>query len=300
MAAPGILLTGLPPGPGYLLGRSVRLELDRPRLMGVLNVTPDSFSDGGRFVAVDAARAQARRMVAERVDLIDIGGESTRPGAPSVSTQQELDRVLPVLEALRRDIDTPLSIDTTKSAVAAAAVAAGAEFINDISGLTFDPQMAAVVAATGAGLFVMHTRGRPVTMQADTRYADVVDEVRTQLQAAVARALAAGVVAERVAIDPGIGFGKDLAGNLELLRRLHALATLGRPLLLGTSRKSFVGRVLGQADPLARQAGTLATLVLGVAGGARLFRVHEVGPAWEATQMAWAVCQGAVFQAQMN
>jgi dihydropteroate synthase len=300
MAAPGILLTGLPPGPGYLLGRSVRLELDRPRLMGVLNVTPDSFSDGGRFVAVDAARAQARRMVAERVDLIDIGGESTRPGAPSVSTQQELDRVLPVLEALRRDIDTPLSIDTTKSAVAAAAVAAGAEFINDISGLTFDPQMAAVVAATGAGLFVMHTRGRPVTMQADTRYADVVDEVRTQLQAAVARALAAGVVAERVGIDPGIGFGKDLAGNLELLRRLHALATLGRPLLLGTSRKSFIGRVLGQADPLARQAGTLATLVLGVAGGARLFRVHEVGPAWEAVQMAWAVCQGAAFQEQMN
>jgi dihydropteroate synthase len=300
MAAPGILLTGLPPGPGYLLGRSVRLELDRPRLMGVLNVTPDSFSDGGRFVAVDAARAQARRMVAERVDLIDIGGESTRPGAPSVSTQQELDRVLPVLEALRRAIDTPLSIDTTKSAVAAAAVAAGAEFINDISGLTFDPQMAAVAAATGAGLFVMHTRGRPATMQADTRYADVVDEVHTHLQAAVARALAAGVVAERVAIDPGIGFGKDLAGNLELLRRLHALATLGRPLLLGTSRKSFVGRVLGQADPLARQAGTLATLVLGVAGGARLFRVHEVGPAWEAVQMAWAVCQGAAFQAQMN
>ena len=300
MAAPGILLTGLPPGPGYLLGRSVRLELDRPRLMGVLNVTPDSFSDGGRFAAVDAARAQARRMVAERVDLIDIGGESTRPGAPSVSTQEELDRVLPVLEALRRDIDTPLSIDTTKSAVAAAAVAAGAEFINDISGLTFDPQMAAVVAAAGAGLFVMHTRGRPETMQADTRYADVVDEVRTQLQAAVTRALAAGVVAERVGIDPGIGFGKDLAGNLELLRRLHALATLGRPLLLGTSRKSFVGRVLGQADPLVRQAGTLATLVLGVAGGARLFRVHEVGPAWEATQMAWAVCQGAAFQEQMN
>lgn len=300
MAAPGILLTGLPPGPGYLLGRSVRLELDRPRLMGVLNVTPDSFSDGGRFAAVDAARAQARRMVAERVDLIDIGGESTRPGAPSVSTQEELDRVLPVLEALRRDIDTPLSIDTTKSAVAAAAVAAGAEFINDISGLTFDPQMAAVVAAAGAGLFVMHTRGRPETMQADTRYADVVDEVRTQLQAAVTRALAAGVVAERVGIDPGIGFGKDLAGNLELLRRLHALATLGRPLLLGTSRKSFIGRVLGQADPLVRQAGTLATLVLGVAGGARLFRVHEVGPAWEAVQMAWAVCQGAAFQEQMN
>jgi dihydropteroate synthase len=300
MAAPGILLTGLPPGPGYLLGRSVRLELDRPRLMGVLNVTPDSFSDGGRFAAVDTALAQARRMAVARADLIDLGGESTRPGAPPVSVQEELDRVLPVLEALRRDIDIPLSIDTTKSAVAAAAVAAGAEFVNDISGLTFDPQMAAVVAATGAGLFVMHTRGRPETMQADTRYADVVDEVRAALQGAIARAVAAGVAVERVAIDPGIGFGKDLAGNLELLRRLPELAALDRPLLLGTSRKSFIGRVLGQTEPLARQTGTLATVVLGVAGGARLFRVHEVGPAWEAVQMAWAVCQGADFQMQMN
>jgi dihydropteroate synthase len=292
MAVPAVLQTGLPPGPGYLLGRSVRLDLDRPRVMGILNVTPDSFSDGGRFVAVDAALAQARRMVAEGADLIDVGGESTRPGAPPVTVQEELDRVLPVLEALRHAIAIPLSIDTTKSAVAAAAIAAGAEFVNDVSRLTFDAGMAAAVAAGECGLFVMHTRGRPEVMQQDTRYPDVVGAVTDALQTSVALALAAGVAAERVAIDPGIGFGKDVAGNLELLRCLPALAGLGRPILLGTSRKAFIGRVLGQAEPLARQAGTLATVALGVAGGARLFRVHEVGPAREAALTAWAVCQG--------
>jgi dihydropteroate synthase len=296
MAAPGVLLTGLPPGPGYLLGACCRIELDRPRLMGVLNVTPDSFSDGGRFLPVEAALAQARRMVGEGADLIDIGGESTRPGAPAVSGQQELDRVLPVIEALRRELPIPLSIDTTKSAVAAAALAAGAMFVNDVSGLTFDPAMAATVAASGAGLFVMHTRGRPATMQADTRYADLVGEVRESLERSVASAVAAGVAPERIAIDPGIGFGKDVPGNLELLRRLGEFAALGRPILLGTSRKSFIGRVLGQEDPLARQAGTLATVALGVAAGAWLFRVHEVGPAREAALMAWAVCQGGSWR----
>lgn len=296
-AAPGGLLTGPPVGPGYLLGRGCRIELDRPRLMGVLNVTPDSFSDGGRFFSVDTAVVHARQMVAQGADLLDVGGESTRPGAPPVSGQEELDRVLPVIEALRREIDVPISLDTTKSDVAAAAVAAGAEFVNDVSGLTFDPAMAATVAASGAGLFVMHTRGRPETMQADTHYHDLVGEVMASLRRSVAAALAAGVAPERIAVDPGIGFGKDVAGNLELLRRLHDFSELGRPILLGTSRKSFIGRVLGQDDPLARQVGTLATVVLGVAGGARLFRVHEVGPAREAALMAWAVCQGAQWSA---
>jgi len=293
----GVLQTGLPPGPGYLLGRSCRIELDRPRLMGVLNITPDSFSDGGRYLSVAAALAQGRRLAAEGADLLDVGGESTRPGAQHVGVQQELDRVLPVLEALRRDIALPLSIDTSKSAVAKAAIAAGAEFVNDVSGLTFDAQMAAVVADSGAGLFVMHTRGRPATMQADTCYVDLVAEVCAALQGSVARAVAAGVAAERIAVDPGIGFGKDVAGNLELLRRLPAFAVLGRPLLLGTSRKSFIGRVLGLDDPAARQAGTLATVALGVASGVRLFRVHEVGPAREAALVAWAVCRGAQWHA---
>ena len=289
----GMLQTGPPSGPGYLLGNGVRLVLDRPRLMGVLNVTPDSFSDGGRFLSVDAALAQAGRLAEEGADLIDVGGESTRPGAPSVSEQQELDRILPVVEALRRELDTPLSIDTTKSAVAAAAIAAGAAFVNDISGLTFDPAMAGTVAAGGAGLFVMHTRGRPETMQADTSYADLVGEVREGLRRSVAAAVAAGVAPGRIAVDPGIGFGKDAPGNLELLRRLPEFGTLGLPLLLGTSRKSFIGRVLGQPDPAQRETGGLATVALGVAGGAMIFRVHRVGPAREAALMAWAICQGA-------
>lgn len=294
--APGVLRTGPPPGPGYLLGGGCRIELDRPRLMGVLNITPDSFSDGGHYLAVDAALAKAREMVAQGADLIDVGGESTRPGALAVGVQEELDRVLPVIEALRRELAVPLSIDTTKSAVAAAAVAAGAGFVNDISGLTFDPVMAAAVAAAGAGLFVMHTRGRPAVMQADTRYVDLVAEVGAGLRASIAAARDAGIAAEKIAVDPGIGFGKDVAGNLELLRRLPDLAALGRPILLGTSRKSFIGRVLGREAPLSRQPGTLATVALGVAGGARLFRVHDVGPAREAAQMAWAICLGEHWQ----
>jgi dihydropteroate synthase len=261
--------------------------------MGVLNVTPDSFSDGGRFLRVDAALEQARRLAAEGADLIDVGGESTRPGAPQVDVQQELDRVVPVIEALRRTLPTPLSIDTSKSAVAQAAVAAGADFVNDISGLKFDPAMAATVAASGAGLFVMHTRGRPEIMQTDTCYDDVVQAVCTALRGSVAAAQAAGILRERIAVDPGIGFGKSVAGNLELLRRLGTLSGLGYPILLGTSRKSFIGQVLGQPDPRQREVGTLATVALGVAAGARIFRVHEVAAAREAALMAWAVCQGA-------
>lgn len=296
-AEPGVVQTGPPPGPGYLLGRSCRIELDRPRLMGVLNITPDSFSDGGRYLSVAAALDQGRRLAAAGADLIDVGGESTRPGAAHVGLQQELDRVLPVLEALHCEVDVPLSIDTTKSTVARAAIAAGAEFVNDISGLTFDTAMAGAVAEAGAGLFVMHTRGRPATMQADTRYADLLAEVAAALRESVVMALAAGVAADRIAVDPGIGFGKDVAGNLELLRRLPELAARGRPILLGTSRKSFIGRVLGVEDPAARQAGTLATVALGVASGARLFRVHEIGPAREAALLAWAVCRGAQWHA---
>jgi dihydropteroate synthase len=265
--------------------------------MGILNVTPDSFSDGGRFLAVDAALARAHQLAEEGADLVDVGGESTRPGAPAVSEQEELDRVLPVIEALCREVPLPLSIDTTKSTVARAAVSVGASFINDVSGLTFDPAMAATVAETGAGLVVMHTRGRPATMQSDTRYADLVGDVLAALRTGFDRALAAGVPAERIVLDPGIGFGKDVAGNLELLRCLSDFAVLGQPLLLGTSRKSFIGRVLGQEDPQRRGAGTLATVALGVAAGARIFRVHEVAAAREAAQLAWAVCQGAQWRA---
>ena len=278
-------------GPGYLLGRSCRISLDQPRIMGILNVTPDSFSDGGDLRSTDEVVARARQMVAEGVDLIDVGGESTRPGAAAVSLQEELDRVAPVLEALRRDIDAPFSIDTTKSEVARTALDLGVEFVNDISGLRFDKQMGAVVAEKAAGLFLMHTRGRPGQMQANTVYRDLVGEVVGSLEESVGRALKAGIEADRLAVDPGIGFGKDAAGNLFLLRRLASLASLGRPILLGTSRKGFLGTIVKQPEPRRRLAGTLATVALGVAGGASIFRVHDVGPAREAALTAWAVCR---------
>jgi dihydropteroate synthase len=287
-------LVSCPEGKSLILnGRSRSFVIDRPYIVGILNVTPDSFSDGGRFTALADALRQARQMAAEGVDWIDVGGESTRPDAAQVSEQEELDRVIPVVEALSRELDSPLSIDTTKSIIAREAVAAGVEFINDISGLNFDEKMAGVVAATGAGLFVMHTRGRPHIMQQDTRYDDIVADVLTSLRMSIEIAERHGVAREKIAIDPGIGFGKDVFGNLELLRRTAALTELGRPIMLGTSRKSFIGTVVRQTNPGERLAGTLATIALGYAGGARLFRVHDVAAACQAAMMAQAVCNGA-------
>ena len=276
-----------------LSGRNCSLVMDRPYIVGILNVTPDSFSDGGRFLRPQQAIEQGCRMAAEGADLIDIGGESTRPGAPQVSEQEELDRVIPVVEKLGREVDLPLSIDTSKSTVAREAVSAGADFVNDVSGLTFDTEMAGIVADSGAGLIIMHSRGRPEVMQQDTRYADLFTEVVASLNSSIEVAESAGIAIGKIAIDPGIGFGKDAAGNLELLRRTADLADLGRPVMLGTSRKSFIGRVLGKDDPAGRLVGTLATVALGYAGGARLFRVHDVAAAREAAWMAQAVCKGA-------
>lgn len=284
--------------PEYLAGKTVRLELDSPCIVGILNVTPDSFSDGGRFCSTASALEQGRRMAREGAAMIDVGGESTRPGAASISVQEELDRVIPVVEALHRELDLALSIDTTKSAVAAEAVASGVEFVNDISGLTFDAQMATVVARSGAGLIVMHTRGKPETMQQTTHYNDVVNEVSAALRWSLDRAADAGISRDKIAIDPGIGFGKDVSGNLELLRRTASLTELGAPIMLGTSRKGFIGRVLGQDNPADRLAGTLATIALGFAGGARLFRVHDVADAYQAALMAQAVCRGAEWSAR--
>jgi len=275
----------------FLAGRSCRLSLERPIVMGILNVTPDSFSDGGRYGSVERALHRGRELAAEGADIIDVGGESTRPGAAAVGPQEEMERVLPVIEALRREVDVPLSVDTNKAVVARQAVAAGAEFINDISGLRFDTDMAATAAETGAGLFLMHTRGRPDRMQGATEYADLLGEVIDYLWQGLKQALAAGVQKGKLAVDPGIGFGKSAEGNLELLRRLPELLSLGCPVLLGTSRKSFIGRIVDQPDPEQRLAGTLATVALGVAGGARIFRVHDVRPARDAARMAWAVCR---------
>ncbi|MDT8444588.1 MAG: dihydropteroate synthase [Desulfuromonadales bacterium] len=278
-------------------GRSCSLIIDRPYIVGILNVTPDSFSDGGRFFNLEKALDHGRRMVGEGADLIDIGGESTRPGSRQVTVQEELDRILPVVEALGREFDLPLSIDTTKSSVAKEAIAVGADFINDISGLTFDENMAEVIADSGTGVIVMHTSGRPDVMQKNTCYDDVVKEVFAALCTSIEIAEAAGVARQKIAIDPGIGFGKDVSGNLELLRCTAALTELDRPIMLGTSRKGFIGQVLGQGDPKERLAGTLATIALGYAGGARLFRVHDVAAARQAALMAKAICRGSGWSA---
>ncbi len=272
-----------------LFGRDCSLLLNRPRLMGVLNVTPDSFSDGGCYAAPEQALRQGLALQLEGADLLDIGGESTRPGAVAVSLDEELSRVVPVIELLRQHTDLPLSIDTSKAEVAREAIAAGANFINDISGLNFDPAMAAVAAKTGAGLFLMHTRGRPSEMQLDTGYGDLLADVSAGLRQSIALARAAGVGQDRLAVDPGIGFGKSVAGCLELLHQLALLHQLGCPILLGTSRKSFIGQLLQQEDPGQRLAGTLATVALAVAQGIQLFRVHDVRAARDAALVAWAI-----------
>jgi dihydropteroate synthase len=258
-------------------------------MMAILNVTPDSFSDGGEYIEVSAAVERGLEMVEEGAAILDVGGESTRPGAPAVSAEAELERVIPVIEGLRRHTSTPLSIDTSKAPVARAALAAGANFVNDISGLGFDDNMAVVVAAAGAGLFLMHTRGCPQQMQKNTDYRDLLIEVIQYLRASLSKARSAGISPERLAVDPGIGFAKNVAGNLLLLKHLAALHQLGCPILLGTSRKSFIGKILHQDDPRRRLYGTLATIAHGVAQGVQLFRVHDVRPAREAALMAWAI-----------
>ena len=257
--------------------------------MGVLNVTPDSFSDGGCFFDLEQALQHGLRLQREGADLLDIGGESTRPGAASVSLDEELSRVVPVIEMLRRQTDLPISIDTSKAAVVREVITAGANFINDVSGLNFDPAMATVAAETGAGLFLMHTRGRPAEMQRDTRYHDLLAEVIDGLRQSIEMALAAGIAQSKLAVDPGIGFGKSAEGCLQLLHQLEQLHQLGYPVLLGTSRKSFIGKVLQQEVPGERLAGTLATVALAVAQRVQLFRVHAVQPAREAALVAWAI-----------
>lgn len=279
-------------GPGSLRRpvwrlRDRLLELDHPIVVGVLNVTPDSFSDGGRFLDPEAAEARAREMVEEGADLIDLGAESTRPGASPVPEEGQWDRLGPVLARLR-DLGVPLSVDTTRGEVARRALEAGVAAINDVSALRFDPAIAELVAEADAGLVLMHMRGTPRTMQLDTHYDDLIAEVRGALGAAVDRAVHRGCRPDQLVVDPGIGFGKSAEGSLELLLRLRELAALGRPILVGPSRKSFIGKVL-DVPAEERLEGTLAACVLALAGGARLFRVHDVGPARRALDMAEAI-----------
>jgi dihydropteroate synthase len=266
------------------------------RVMGVVNVTPDSFSDGGLFLDAGAAIAHARELIGEGAEIVDVGGESTRPGAEPVSAEEELRRVLGVVEGIvAAGTGAQVSIDTSKASVARACLNAGATLINDVTALRGDPEMAALVAESGAECCLMHMRGEPRTMQADPRYGDVVDDVRAFLEERVAHAVGEGVREERIMLDPGIGFGKTLAHNLALLHRLDELTSLGRPLVVGTSRKSFIGRILadaaGQAEPVAaaeRLPGTIATNVLAYERGASVFRVHDVAPVRAALTVAAA------------
>jgi dihydropteroate synthase len=250
--------------------------------MGVINVTPDSFSDGGRFLDPAAAVRHGLELEAEGAAILDIGGESTRPGADPVGVQEELRRVLPVIEGLiAQRVSARLSIDTSKAAVAAQALRAGATIVNDVTALNGDPEMAAVIAGASADCCLMHMIGDPRTMQDDPRYDDVVDDVKAFLQERLEVAVAAGIAEQRIMLDPGIGFGKTVWHNLELLRRLDELVAVGRPVVIGTSRKSFLGRLTGR-DVDHRLAGTIATNVLAYERGARVFRVHEVAPVADA------------------
>jgi len=249
---------------------------NKPLIMGILNVTPDSFSDGGHFLDLEKAIDQALRLEAEGADLIDIGGESTRPGASSVSLEEEKRRVIPVILALAKCIKIPLSIDSRRSEVARKAVQAGASVINDVSGLSFDKEMLAVAAKGQAGLVLMHTKGTPKTMQNAPSYRDVVDEIHNFMQYRLVQTDAAKIARNRIAIDPGIGFGKTTAHNLTIIRKLKRLADLDVPVLFGPSRKSFIGELLGGLSPDERLEGTASAVAIAVMEGARIFRVHDV------------------------
>jgi dihydropteroate synthase len=265
----------------------------RPLVMGVLNVTPDSFSDGGRFDSSDRGVARGMEMIAEGADLLDVGGESTRPGSLPVPEDVQIERVVPVIAALRKQAAAvTLSVDTTRAAVAEAALDAGADVVNDVSAGRDDPGLLPLVARRGAAVILMHMRGTPATMQDDPRYEDVTREVGEFLRHRTSAATAARVDERRVLLDPGIGFGKNADHNLELLRRLADLSGLGRPLVVGTSRKGFIGKVTGVADPSQRLFGTAATVAWAVANGAGVVRVHDVGPMSQVARMVRAIQTG--------
>ncbi|MBK7391916.1 MAG: dihydropteroate synthase [Chloracidobacterium sp.] len=255
-----------------------KISLEQPLVMGILNVTPDSFSDGGEFLSVDDALRHAEAMIADGADIIDVGGESTRPGSGQVSGDDEIHRVVPVIEAITKRFDTPVSIDTTKSEVAVASVDAGAEIINDISGLRFDKGIAAVAARTNAGLVLMHSRGDFLTMHSQPPVEDIVADVTAGLARALEIAMAHGVRCEQIAVDVGIGFGKTQEQNLELLAKLGNIVSefIAYPMLIGTSRKSFLTRILGDVPPAERTGGSLATALVAIRNGAKILRVHDV------------------------
>ena len=262
---------------------------EKTYLMGILNVTPDSFSDGGEFDSVEAALAQARYMLGNGVDIIDIGGESTRPNADAVSLEEELKRVIPVITRLRQESTIPISIDTTKAVVAEKAIAAGADIVNDISGATFDPEMLSTVAKLNVPIILMHIRGNPQTMQSMTDYQDVVGEVKDFLATQVDKAIAGGIDRSKIILDPGIGFAKTAPQSLKLLQRLSELQTLNLPLLVGVSRKSFMRPILNKDSAKDRVWGTAAACYGAIARGADILRVHDVSEMYDVCRVADAI-----------
>ncbi len=270
--------------------RTRSLSLEKPLIMGVINVTPDSFSDGGSFTSWQDAVAQGRRLIEQGADLLDLGGESTRPGAEPIPVTTEIRRVIPVLEGLSGTV--PISVDTTKPEVARLALEAGAEVINDVTGGS-DPAMLEVVAAAGAGLILMHMQGLPPTMQDDPRYEDVVDDIKVFLTVQSLAARKAGVQEDGIAIDPGIGFGKTLEHNLEIIREIGSFRSLGFPVLLGASRKKFLGTITGVDKPSQRDLASAVVTALAVERGADIFRVHNVSACREAVVVALAIVRGS-------
>lgn len=267
--------------------------IEKPLIMGILNVTPDSFSDGGRHYSLDKALEQCRKMLAEGADIIDIGGESTRPGSDPVSAEQQIDRVVPVIEAIRRQLSSSIliSIDTTQSPVAEAALSAGADMINDISAGENDAMIFKLTAKRRVPIILMHKQGTPKTMQDQPHYQDVVGEVLNYLMKRINQAIEQGVDRSTIAIDPGIGFGKRKQDNLDLLAHLDRFVETGYPVLLGTSRKRFMGSILDVAEPTELITATAVTTALGVMAGVKLFRVHDIKENRQAVDVAWAIKQ---------
>ncbi|PZX15211.1 dihydropteroate synthase [Palleronia aestuarii] len=268
------------------------LGLDRPRIMAILNATPDSFSDGGLHHTREAASDHARRLVAEGADILDIGGESTRPGAETVDETVEIDRTAPVIARIRSESPVPISIDTRKARVAQAAFAAGATMLNDVSAMTFDPDMPAAAAASGHAICLMHAQGEPQVMQRDPRYEDVVLDVYDALDSRLDAAEATGIPRERLVADPGIGFGKTQAHNLAILANLSLFHALGVPLLLGASRKTFIGRIGGAPEPRDRMPGSVAVALAAVAQGVQIVRVHDMAETRQALALWGAAMEG--------
>jgi len=270
--------------------------MEPAKIMGIVNVTPDSFSDGGAFLDADAAIAHGRRLAQEGADILDIGGESTRPGAQAVSAEEELYRVGPVIESLATDDGPPVSIDTSKLAVAEAALSVGATMVNDVTALRSEPELAGLCAQRGCEVVLMHMLGEPRTMQENPVYDDVVDDVKTFLAERIEFAVSQGIIEERIWIDPGIGFGKTVEHNVELHHRLGELLELGRPIAFGSSRKTFIGKLTG-AEVDQRLGGTIASNVVAYANGARMLRVHDVAPMRQALTVAEAILESKLAAA---